>query len=459
MYLRTVNKRSTLCRGMMAGVACFGLVLLAPQTASAQVDECQGFLEVEALGGPVYLLGDPVRISATMGAGNVTGGTPSDFVQINEFTFFLDCSEGDAFPTCTDGGNTVSFGGDGTITTTCEDSVPQTVSFTTTQVGDEVTFTPSAPIQTPANTTCNVQFDVVVEALGDDNTIVEILGFADAAAECSNGQPVNLASTLSFDISSQGSKFRVMKDFSDDNPAGIEAYIECNTGLPLEQNQTISEFGDVGFDHVDFVVVAYDSGELTCSIFEDPVPEGYTESYSAGTIDGIAGTIEDDAEGCHFIEVEEGSFTCLITDTLDPVEILVTKEWFGDLEAAGIFDTDASADWTCSNVRSSPTDTSLGEENGSLYFNTNPDTDSTGSLYPDYGGTSVCTVEENVVDSAVESDDSDCESLPIAPGMGNSCTITNLVFVEGIPTLSQYGLAVLALLMLGVGLVGFRRFA
>ena len=39
-----------------------------------------------------------------------------------------------------------------------------------------------------------------------------------------------------------------------------------------------------------------------------------------------------------------------------------------------------------------------------------------------------------------------------------SCTITNTTFFEGIPTLNQYGMAILALLMLGVGFVGFRRF-
>jgi hypothetical protein len=53
----------------------------------------------------------------------------------------------------------------------------------------------------------------------------------------------------------------------------------------------------------------------------------------------------------------------------------------------------------------------------------------------------------------------DCGSRPIAAGSSSSCTFVNTVFFEGIPTLSQYGLALLALLMLGVGLVGFRRFA
>jgi hypothetical protein len=43
-------------------------------------------------------------------------------------------------------------------------------------------------------------------------------------------------------------------------------------------------------------------------------------------------------------------------------------------------------------------------------------------------------------------------------GEGDSCSVTNTVFYEGIPTLSTYGLAVLALLMLGLGFAGFRRF-
>jgi hypothetical protein len=49
-------------------------------------------------------------------------------------------------------------------------------------------------------------------------------------------------------------------------------------------------------------------------------------------------------------------------------------------------------------------------------------------------------------------------ALTVSAGNGASCTITNTVFFEGIPTLSQWGMAIMALLMLGVGLVGFRRF-
>jgi hypothetical protein len=72
---------------------------------------------------------------------------------------------------------------------------------------------------------------------------------------------------------------------------------------------------------------------------------------------------------------------------------------------------------------------------------------------------SYCTVTEIQLDSAAEGDDSDCANLPIGIAQGNSCTIYNTVFFEGIPALNRYGMLLLALLMLGVGVIGFRRFS
>ena len=69
-----------------------------------------------------------------------------------------------------------------------------------------------------------------------------------------------------------------------------------------------------------------------------------------------------------------------------------------------------------------------------------------------------CWVNETLFDSAVEGDGG-CDGQVFLPGDSDqSCVITNTVFFEGIPTLSQYGMAIMALLMLGVGFVGFRRF-
>ena len=73
-------------------------------------------------------------------------------------------------------------------------------------------------------------------------------------------------------------------------------------------------------------------------------------------------------------------------------------------------------------------------------------------------GPARCKATEKITQSGVESID-DCAWRDIPAGDSSDCTFTNTVFFEGIPTLSQYGLALMALLMLGMGMVGFRRFA
>ena len=55
--------------------------------------------------------------------------------------------------------------------------------------------------------------------------------------------------------------------------------------------------------------------------------------------------------------------------------------------------------------------------------------------------------------------DNNCTDVDLEVGDGEvSCTITATAFFEGIPTLSQWGMALMALLMLGVGYIGMRRF-
>jgi hypothetical protein len=146
---------------------------------------------------------------------------------------------------------------------------------------------------------------------------------------------------------------------------------------------------------------------------------------------------------------------CEIVNSLEPQEVEVTKEWIVNAEDNGLAFW-ASADYTCYNVRQE--NGSLGSFGGGFNFEGAVDTDVIQDVYPDYGGSTYCTVWEVDADSAVESDASDCSSVPVTLGAGGSCTIYNTVFFEGIPTLSQYGMALLALLMLGVGVVGIRRF-
>ena len=247
--------------------------------------------------------------------------------------------------------------------------------------------------------------------------------------------------------------FQVYKDFTDDNPNPVNVHISCNTGLPLDQTKPITEGVPV-----EFVIENFDPNvlALNCDISET-VPAGYEVSYEA-TDDptGNAGDFSSEDDGCFYVNVLGGSFTCNITNTPLPVDVEVCKEWVYSNSS----DDDISDEFTvrlqCSAVIEDGYE--VGDGIWRKSWNDSGDGCFTFTVHPEYGGDS-CTASEDVFDSAVESDDSDCSGLEIDIAQGAECTIVNTVFFEGIPTLNQYGLALLALLMLGVGFVGFRRFA
>jgi len=244
--------------------------------------------------------------------------------------------------------------------------------------------------------------------------------------------------------------FNVTKDFTDDNPAAVSVTLNCFTGLPLSQSQDITEESS----GVTFVVESFTSGDLDCTVTEDDVT-GYTASYPEGD--------------CEFTEVSDGGeYACEITNDPDPVQVTVTKEWVIDGIGGDQVDPTYELWLECDNpiVGGSESyyygyEKELTPEYGA---NTTSKKSYTAHVIPDWDGGTDCWVDESVYDSAVEVDDSDCDDngdihvVIGGGGNGNACTIINTVFFEGIPTLSQYGMAIMALLMLGVGFVGFRRF-
>lgn len=231
--------------------------------------------------------------------------------------------------------------------------------------------------------------------------------------------------------------FTVNKFFNDGNPTEVEVRISCNTGLPLEQTANISTG-----DGVMFVVVDYNDGEMDCEITETAASDGYLVSYLA---DGS----EFSELSCSFEEVEwSATHNCLIENFLQDVQIDVTKEWVDENPQFQPINV-AEADYVCVNEV-------FEETFGSVFFSGNLDTQSF-SVFPNWDGSTSCTVTESFLEGGIESDDSDCQGLSVAPGNGASCTIVNTRFFEGIPTLSRHGLTALILLMLGIGFVGLRR--
>lgn len=243
--------------------------------------------------------------------------------------------------------------------------------------------------------------------------------------------------------------FQVTKDFDDGNPAEVEVTLSCDTGLPLEQTADISEG-----DGVDFVVVDFNEGEMDCSVSET-VPDGYAPAYAAS---GDSSSSVDE-EGCQFTAVEHGhENSCAISNELLPVDVVVNKEWIDEnpefqqstvVEVTLECGAPIIGGFQCLN----------GEGNGNFCRQQFIDPSNPGAfeVFPHFEGTTCSAAEEPIV--GVLTDESDCEEMIVLPGQGNSCVIANTRLFAGIPTLSHYGLAVLALLMLGIGLIGFRRFA
>jgi len=253
------------------------------------------------------------------------------------------------------------------------------------------------------------------------------------------------------------------------NPASVSVTLNCFTGLPLTQSQNITHNQGVVF-----VVTDFASGDLDCTVTEADV-DGYSATYNGG-------------DGCEFTSVNDGDAdSCQITNTPDPVEVTVYKDWVIEGSGGNALDPEYSILLVCDDEIVGGDDCSTpGLQGGSKSYgysecyyysgswikelthtgtgNTD-DAEYTAHVIPDWDGDTHCYAEESVWDSSIEADDSDCYYNGmhvliggVGEGSDNECTIVNTVFYEGIPTLSQYGMVIMALLMLGVGFVGFRRF-
>ncbi len=234
-------------------------------------------------------------------------------------------------------------------------------------------------------------------------------------------------------------EFHVTKVFSDDSTDEVDVTLICNNGLPLEQTSTISGGDSTG---VNFVVEHLEGTDATCTITESSGPDGYTTTYNTGA-------------GCSWTGVRNARYACEITNTADPATFTVTKNWaIHNLAGDEVVEVAAVTIYCSNKIKG-------GFYNGqrwTLSDTLHGDGASLTATISTKTGPTQCSASERQVQTGVETED-DCGTRTITAGGSSSCTITNTVFFEGIPTLNQYGLAIMALLMLGLGMVGFRRFA
>ena len=237
-------------------------------------------------------------------------------------------------------------------------------------------------------------------------------------------------------------RFHVTKDFSDGSTDDVDVTLSCDTGLPLTQMLTIAGGDPTG---VTFVVKDFIDGTMSCAVTEVTNTPGYD--------------IDDTTCKWPLVNSINGPFGCVVNNTAQDASFTASVVWNVINEGGDAVDTTNPVTIYCDREITTSNGTIAGSKRSASkivgdggYLDVTVDT---------LTGPADCYATQSITASGVESiDDCGSSSYPftLTAGSSDSCTFENTVFFEGIPTLSQYGLAILALLTLGLGMVGFRRF-
>jgi hypothetical protein len=247
--------------------------------------------------------------------------------------------------------------------------------------------------------------------------------------------------------------------FTDNNPgASVVVSLNCTTGSISPASATLKNGGGQIF-----VVSNIPAGVANPCTLIQSTASFYDSSYLCDPTADIAGDDQCGNPGalsttsCSWADVTADNVGyCAVYNSPAPVQFAVSKVW--DISHAGGGDevnTSTTIQIVCDAEieQGNPVPESDDWQYAQTVFG---DATVTVDVYPVYSGSS-CSATEDITDSAVETENG-CLSVDIELGQDAACTITNTVFFEGIPTLNQYGMAIMVLLMLGVGFVGFRRF-
>ncbi len=474
------------------GLLLMALAMVMPGQVFAQT--CPASLAVGFTDSPgPFEIGEKIPITLTIEMG-FPGPSPTS-VNIDHFQYFLDCAADDTFPSpgCTSQGNGVTF--IKPVSTTCplSDPPPDTATLAANVAGNQVDFyvrDDGAEIyssnefirldsvgENELPNSCTVQFEVQIDSLAVPNSqdpIVEFSFWGGLDAACDNEATSTETDSLTIPIVNPNAVFWVTKDFSDDNEMPVDIHIQCDAGIYTNPNFQITDPAANGpFPLKGFVVYGIPSIGTNCHVWETPV-SGYEGNYLAEALpnalydtlyDVSEGDDTDEPLGCYFTAVTGGEFTCDITNNARPAMFTVNKEWVIDGPGGDVVNEVADVTISCDSPvmvvgEEPPVGPALFVVEGPPYeaYGELGDGGSLSVMVSTLTGPATCSATEEVSASGVESED-DCGPRAIPAGGESECTFVNTVFFEGIPTLNQYGMALMALLMLGFGVLGLRRFS
>ena len=183
---------------------------------------------------------------------------------------------------------------------------------------------------------------------------------------------------------------------------------------------------------VTFTVTDLPDSGVDCAVTESGGNDGYTADLGA----------------CAWTGVTSDVYSCPIVNVPEPTAVTVeTVIDSGDAAIDDSFVTTISCDSVNPTTDANFIAVTINDSTGTFEAN----------WYADPDGGTDCTVSTVFASSAIEA--MPCTFSFDVGDETSGCVAEGTVFFEGIPTLSQYGMVLMALLMLGVGFVGMRRFA
>jgi hypothetical protein len=292
-----------------------------------------------------------------------------------------------------------------------------------------------------------------ISCLDDDN-----LSDVGTTFTLSEGQSVTC--TFSNDDIPQLTPFRIRKIWDQGGETDgipVTGHLSCTGAVSTQQDVVFTATTDAILFVYDIALIP-EGQQVDCTVTED-VPEGYRARYRCD--EGNCGDSEQGLDSCFWANVDpDGSYLCTITNRPLPAVISVTKTWVIENADTG-FDSGFQIDVNCDS-RVIGGNYAYCNKGLSCWAGVREDEAAAGSKEyaftirkPNYPYTQ-CIVFEQNDDNVVETDNG-CGRLRLSADESVDCEIVNTVFFEGIPTLNRYGMALMALLMLGLGFVGFRR--
>ncbi len=238
--------------------------------------------------------------------------------------------------------------------------------------------------------------------------------------------------------------FLVTKRYTDGATHPVRVQLSCNNGLPLTQSFEIAPGKPVRF-----VLEHFSPAETRCEVSEGIPPEGYAPVYDNG--------ISFSTFSCQYQHLESGAeYSCRITNEAQPALFSISKEWLmpgleNDMELP-----DVAVNVACTSDILSVDGVPKADPSKSAHFLL-ADGETRELRVDTTWGDTQCSATETVYVSGVEMSSQGCTESEMGAGDEKRCVFTNTMFLEGIPVLNPYGLVLMALLMLGIGLIGTRR--